>query len=180
MMHLDNFKQQSKKALTHFQDELGHIRASGASPSMLSKVMVESYGSLVPLNQVASVVAPDGLSLLVSPYDTNGIKEVIAGINKANLGLNPVEQAGKIRIAVPALTQEKRELFVKQAKEIAEKAKISIRNIRQDSINKVKADKVLREDESRRAQDDIQKEVEKINKEIDTLLKTKVDQLMKI
>lgn len=179
-MYIKQFQDSANKSIKHYNDQLANIRATGAHPSMLNKVMVSSYGAMVPLNQVATVSAPDGRTLIISPFDKGAIKDVIHGVNEANIGLNPVENNGKIMISVPQLTQEKRESFTKHAKEEAEKAKVSIRNVRQDVITKIKNDKTLREDDSKRQQDNLQKEVDKVNKEIETILKAKIDALMKI
>lgn len=179
-MELKTLIDDLNKALKFFESDIASIRATGAHPSLLSKVMVSSYGAMVPLNNVATVVAQDGTTLIVSPFDKTMVKEILQSISKANIGLNGIEFGEKIRVPVPSLTTEKREMFSKEAKEKAEKAKVSVRNIRQAFLHKAKEDKTIREGDLKRIQDNVQKEVDKTNKEIENILKHKIDSLMKI
>ncbi len=176
---IDNTKQKLESSLHALHEKLSAIIATGASPVMLKNIEVEYYESMTPLNQVANVKAPDATMLIVTPFDRTIIKDIVEAIHKSDLGLNPVDEGDSIRIMVPPMTADKREIFVKEAKAIGEEARISVRNVRTDSNKKIKG-LGLSENEERQAEEEIQKLVDNTNKEIENVVKIKVDALTNI
>ncbi len=123
-MNIEKFEGMMKEAIVHMEHEFSKIRTGRANPAMLDEVMVDAYGSATPLSQVALVSVPEAKQLLVKPFDPSLIKEIEAGINKKELGINPINDGEKIRINIPPLTEESRKLLTKEAKEVSENAKI--------------------------------------------------------
>ena len=176
---IENANKKINSALSTLRDNLSKIVATGSHPSLLNGIKVEYYEVMTPLSQVANIVAQDATTLIVSPFDPSTIKEVVEAINKANLGLNPVDEGKRIRISVPPLTMEKREVFAKDAKALGEISRISIRNIRQDSNKKIKLEK-LSENEQKQKEEEIQKLVDNANKEVERIIKIKTDTLLRV
>lgn len=178
-----SFHTSSQHTLEYLQKEFLSIRTGRANPSMLDNVLVEAWGSKVPLNQVATVSAPDATMLVVKPFDKSTLKDIERGIQEADLGLNPIISEDIIRLPIPQLTQETREKLVKKAKEIAEDAKIRIRQARTEEkqeIEQMLKEKVITEDEEEKQEKDLQHQVDKVNKEIDEMLEVKVKKLMEV
>lgn len=173
---IDNTQQKIDSAIQHLREKLGSIIATGASPAMLKGIEVEYYEVMTPLNQVANIKAPDATMLMVSPFDKSLTKDIVEAINKANLGLNPVDEGDSIRIMVPPMTAEKRDIFVKEAKQIGEEARISVRNVRTDSNKKIKSEE-MPENETRLAEENVQKIVDQANKTIEEIVNSKVNDL---
>ncbi len=173
---IDNTNQKIDSAITHLKEKLSTIIATGASPAMLKNVEVEYYEVMTPINQVANVKAADATMLIVTPFEKTIVKDIVEAINKANLGLNPIDEGDSIRIMVPAMTADKRELFVKDAKHIGEEARISVRNVRTESNKKIKASEVS-ENEQRLAEETVQKIVDEANKKIEEIINAKVKDL---
>ncbi len=173
---IENTKQKIDSAVNVLRERLSSIIATGANPSMLKNVEVEYYETMTPLNQVANIKAPDATMLIVSPFDRTLIKDIVEAIHKADLGLNPVDEGDQIRIMVPPMTAEKREIFVKEAKQIGEEARISVRNIRTDSNKKIKSSE-FSENEERLGEEQVQKLVDEANKQIEEIINTKVNDL---
>ncbi len=173
---IENTKQKIDSAVNVLRERLSAIIATGANPSMLKNVEVEYYETMTPLNQVANIKAPDATMLIVSPFDRTLIKDIVEAIHKADLGLNPVDEGDQIRIMVPPMTAEKREIFVKEAKQIGEEARISVRNIRTDSNKKIKSSE-FSENEERLGEEQVQKLVDEANKQIEEIINTKVNDL---
>ncbi len=176
---INNTEVKLKGAIQALHDKLSTIIATGAHPSILNGVEVIYYETPTPLSQVANIKAPDATMLIVTPFDQTITKDIVEAIHKSALGLNPVDEGNQIRIMVPPLTSEKRELFVKDAKTIGEEARISVRNVRQDSNKKIKAAEAS-ENEQRQAEEDVQKLVDKYNKEIEEIVKKKIEALINI
>jgi ribosome recycling factor len=135
----DDTKSKMDHAYNHATELISKVRAGKATPGMLDVVMVEYYGNLTPLSQVANVTTPDARTLQIQPWEASLIGEIEKGITKANLGLNPQNDGKLVRITVPPLTEERRKDLVKQAKSEAEGGKIAIRNIRKDAMERSKA-----------------------------------------
>ncbi len=173
---IDNTKQKLDSAINHLKEKLSTIIASGASPTMLKNVEVDYYETMTPLSQVANIKAPDATMLIVAPFDKTLIKGIVEAINKADLGLNPVDEGDQIRIMVPPMTADKREIFVKEAKQIGEEARISVRNVRTESNKKIKAEDPS-ENEQRLAEENVQKLVDEANKTIEEIINVKVKDL---
>ncbi len=168
-----------KNTLNTLHERLASIVASGAHPSLLNGVELEYYETMTPLNQVANISAPDATMLIVKPFDRNVTKDIIEAIHRSSLGLNPVDEGEQIRIMVPPMTDEKRQLFVKDAKVIGEDAKISLRNVRTDSLKKIRSSEIS-ENEEKQLEDELQQLVDKFNKEIDEVTLAKVNSLSHI
>lgn len=135
---LDNAKEQMEKAVSHLESELMKVRAGKASPTMLEGILVDYYGSMTPLNQVASINTGDARTLVIQPWEKSSLTPIEKAIQMANLGLNPQNDGVLIRILVPALTEERRKDLVKKAKSEAENAKVSLRTIRKEANESLK------------------------------------------
>ena len=172
-----------EKALSALENQLSRIRTGRAHPSVLDAVRIDYYGTETPLSQVANIAVEDARTLKVVPWEKNLAPAIEKAIIKANLGLNPSSSGGDIRIPLPALTEETRKEMIKQAKAEAENARVSIRNVRRDanqSVAKLLKDKVVTEDEERKANDEFQKITDKAIVDADALLASKEKDLMQI
>ncbi|MDI1355872.1 MAG: ribosome recycling factor [bacterium] len=135
---LDNAKNAMEKAISHLEMELQKVRAGKANPMMLENVMVDFYGSRVPISNTASVNTQDSRTLVIQPWDKTMLTPIEKAIQAANLGLNPQNDGVIIRIMIPALTEERRKELTKTAKSLGEDAKVGIRNIRKESMEFIK------------------------------------------
>ena len=172
-----------RKSVDALGTALNKIRTGRAHPSLLDGVRVSYYGSEMPLSQVANITVEDGRMLVVTPWEKNMVPEVEKAIMKSDLGLNPSSAGQVIRLPMPALTEETRKGFIRQARHEAEAARVSVRNIRRDVNGDLKAllkDKTVSEDEERRAQDEVQKLTDRFVSEIDHMLASKEKDLMDI
>lgn len=175
----DRMKKSVESLVTHFNK----IRTGRAHPSILDGIVVSYYGNDTPLNQVANVTVEDARTLGIKPWEKNIVPDIEKAIMKSNLGLNPSTSGDLIRVPMPALTEETRKGFIKQAKSEAETARVSIRNIRRDALAQLKdllKDKEISEDEDRRAQDDVQKLTDKYVALVESRLSEKETDLMAI
>jgi ribosome recycling factor len=157
-------EERMQKSVISLEDAFKKIRTGRAHPSILDTVMVSYYGSDTPLNQLANVNVEDGRSLLISPWEKPLIGEIEKAILKSDLGLNPSNNGDTIRVPMPALTEETRKEFTKQAKNEAENGRVAIRNIRRDANSDFKdleKEKEISEDEQRRAVESVQKLTDK-------------------
>jgi ribosome recycling factor len=181
-MIYDEFKEANQKSLNHLENELLKIRAGKASPAMLNSVMVEYYGSMTPLQQVANVNTIDARTIIVQPWEKPLINDIAKGIINANLGLNPQSNGEQLIIAVPPLTEERRRDLVKRAKTESENAKIGVRNNRKDALDMIKDLKSegLSEDMSKDAEEEVQKITNSYIKKVDELLELKEKDIMTI
>ena len=181
-MIYDDFKDANQKSLSHLENELIKIRAGKASPAMLNSVMVEYYGAMTPLQQVANVNTMDARTIIVQPWEKPLLNDIAKGIINANLGLNPQNNGEQLIIAVPPLTEERRRDLVKRAKSEAENAKIGIRNNRKDAIDMIKDLKTegLSEDLSKDAEEEVQKITNAYIKKVDELPELKEKDIMTI
>jgi len=171
------------KSVDSLKTELTKIRTGRAHPSLLDHVMVDYYGSPTPIKQVANVVAEDSRTLAVTPWEKPMVAAVEKAIMTANLGLNPASQGTVIRVPMPALTEERRRDLVRVVKSEGETGRIAVRNIRRDANGDFKdllKDKEISEDESRKAEENIQKLTDKYIAEIDKLLEAKEKEMMEI
>ena len=182
---IDELKQDAKERMKKSIDALGtnfnKIRTGRAHPSLLDGLRVSYYGSETPLSQVANIGVEDARTLSVTPWEKNMVPEIEKAIMKSDLGLNPSTAGAVIRIPMPPLTEETRKGYIKQARQEAESARISIRNARRDTLADVKEllkEKEISEDEERRAQDDIQKITDQFIAEVDKALAAKETDLM--
>lgn len=172
-----------KKSLDALHANFNKIRTGRAHPSILDSVMVDYYGSPMPINQVASVNVEDARTLSVVPWEKSMVPKVEKAIMMADLGLNPATAGSVIRVPMPMLTEETRKGYIKQARSEAENARVAVRNVRRDANSDIKAllkEKEISEDEEHRAEDEIQKLTDKHIAEIDKLLETKEHDLMQV
>ncbi|PSQ99726.1 MAG: ribosome recycling factor [Bacteroidetes bacterium QS_9_68_14] len=180
---LDEAAEEMQASVEHLRAEVGSIRTGRASPAMLQNVTVEYYGSQTPLNQVASVGAPQADLLVVQPFDTDSLHDIERGIMQANLGLNPSNDGQTIRVPVPPLSQERREELVEKTRALGEEAKVSIRNTRQETKNQIQniqQSENLSEDVRYGAEEDLQALTDEHTEKVDALLEEKRDELMDV
>lgn len=178
-----NTEQRMIKSLESLKTDLGKIRTGRAHTGILDHVMVEYYGSMVPVNQVANVTLVDSRTLGVQPFEKQMAGKIEKAIRDSDLGLNPAAQGETIRVPMPALTEERRKELIKLVKAEGENGKVSVRNLRRDANNTLKdqlKNKEISEDEERRSQDDIQKLTDKFVADIDKLLADKEKELLQI
>lgn len=176
---LDSAKEAMNNAIEHLIKELRTIRAGKATPAMLSNVMVDYYGSLTPLSQIANVSTPDPRTISVQPWEKNMLQPIEKAIQVANLGFNPMNNGDIIMINVPPLTEERRIGLAKQSKAEAEHAKVGIRNARKDANNDIKKTDVS-DDMKKIAEDDVQKLTDTYVKQIEEKLAVKEVEIMKV
>lgn len=176
---IDSTKESMRDTLAHLEKKLATIRAGKASPAMLINVTVEYYGSQTPLNQVANVSTPDGMTISISPYEKSMIPEIEKGIHAANLGFNPVNNGESVIINVPPLTEERRRDLAKQAKSEGEDAKVGVRNARKDANNEIKKLDIS-EDLTKNLEIDIQQMTDNHVQKIDEILAVKEAEIMKV
>lgn len=177
---IDTAKEAMDNALKHLEKQLVNIRAGKASPSMLGSVMVDYYGSITPLSQVANVNTPDGRTITVQPWEKNMIQPIEKAIMVANLGFNPMNNGEALIINVPPLTEERRIELTKQAKAEAEHAKVGVRNARKDANNDIKKTEDASEDVQKGAEQDIQNLTDASVKKIDDILSLKEKEIMTV
>ncbi|NIA29254.1 MAG: ribosome recycling factor [Actinobacteria bacterium] len=170
-------------AVESIRNELAKLRTGKATPAILDSIIVDYYGSKVPLKQVANVSAPEPRLLVVQPWEKSLLSEIEKEILKSDLGLNPANDGIVIRIPIPQLTEERRQALVKVAKKVGEDGKIAIRNIRRDANEKLKKaekDHDISEDSMHTAQDDVQKLTDDFIKKIDEILTFKEKEILEI
>lgn len=184
---IDMIKQEAEekmqKSIEALRRDFATIRTGKANPSLLDKVTVDYYGTPTPINQLANVSAPEARMLVVQPWDKSVVPNVEKAILKSDLGLNPSSDGTVIRLVLPQLTQEGRKELVKKVKKKAEEAKVAIRNIRRDANESLKTcekNKEISEDETKNAQDDIQKLTDKYIAELDSVLDNKEKEIMEV
>ena len=179
---LDVAKGSMERAISHLEVELQKVRAGKANPAMLENVMVDYYGSKVPISNTASVNTQDARTLIIQPWEKTMLTPIEKAIQMANLGLNPQNDGVLIRIMVPPLTEERRRDLTKMAKSLGEDAKVSVRNIRKDAnedIKKLQKDG-LPEDMAKDGEDQIQKLTDKFIAEVDKHLSVKEQEIMTV
>jgi ribosome recycling factor len=184
---LDEIKKDARgrmaKSVASLQQELTKIRTGRAHTSLLDHITVEYYGSQVPLNQVSNVGVEDSRTLIVTPWEKDMVQPIEKAIMTSDLGLNPATAGTVIRVPLPALTEERRKDMIRVVRNEAEGGRIAIRNIRRDAMNDVKEllkEKLIGEDDERRAEGEIQDITDKHVAEIDKVLAEKESELMEI
>ena len=166
-------------AIENMEKRFLNIRAGRANPAMLDGVMVNYYGAPTPLKQLATISIPEARQLCIKPFDRSCLGDIEKGIYEANVGITPNNNGEIIILNIPALTEETRKNYVKQAKEYSEDCRIVLRNIRQDSNNDIKKLE-LPEDEEKSGMDEIQELINKYNKIVDEKFKEKENELMTV
>ena len=176
-------EQKMHKSLEALKNDLSKVRTGRAHVGLLDHVMVEYYGSMVAINQVANVSLADARTINVQPYEKNMIGKVEKAIRDGDLGLNPATNGDMIRVPMPALTEERRKELIKVVRGDGESAKVAVRNVRRDAndaLKKLLKDKEISEDDERRAQEEIQKLTDKFVVEVDKMLQVKEADLMAV
>lgn len=172
-----------QKSIESFQEELKNIRAGRANPALLDSIVVDYYGTMTPLNQVATVSAPEPRLLVIQAWDANVVPVIEKAITKADLGLNPSTDGKLVRLPIPALTEERRKELVKVVKASAEDAKVAIRNIRRESndeVKKLEKNKEISEDERKAAENLVQEITDKFTAEVDKIMEAKEAELLEL
>lgn len=180
---IDRANKEMDEAVAFYKKELSHIRAGKAQPALLDGIKVDYYGSQTPLNQLANVSAPEARLLMVQPYDRSALEDIEKAIMSAGLGLNPNNDGNIIRIPLPILSEERRKELVKHAKEVAEQARISIRNSRRDANDAIKkkvSSESLPEDSKYEAEENIQSHTDSHIEKVDQLLVQKEKEILTV
>lgn len=182
-MEFFELEEKMKKVINHLIEELSLIRAGRANPAILNKVEVEYYGTLTPINQVGTISVPEARQILVTPWDKSVLSACERAINKAELGVNPVNDGTSIRLIFPELNEERRKELTKEVKSLGEEAKIAIRNIRRDEIEKNKGFEKsgeITEDDLKTNEEKIQKITDKYTSNVDEEVSIKEKEIMQI
>ena len=180
---LDNLKKKMNAAIDNLMRDFGSLRTGRASVTILDNIMVEAYGSMVPLQQVGTISAPEARLLTVQVWDSSLIKPTEIAIRNAPIGLSPMVDGQLIRISIPELSEERRKEICKLAGKYAEQTRIAIRNVRRegmDDAKKQEKNKEITEDQLKKLSDDIQKLTDEYIKKIDTALSVKEKEIMKV
>ena len=180
---LDITKEKMGKCVNALESELATIRAGRANPSVLDRITVDYYGCPTPVNQMASISVSEARILVVQPFDASTLKSIEKAIQASDLGINPTNDGRVMRLVFPAPTEERRRQLVKDAMHLGEEAKVAVRNIRRDAIDKSKAMKKageLTEDDLKNMETDVQKLTDKYTKEIDKICEAKNKEIMEI
>lgn len=180
---MNDTKSKMTNAIQAFSRDLSSIRAGRATPSILDKLTIDYYGSPTPVNQVAGISIPEARLIMIQPYDKSVLGDIEKAILKSDLGLSPSNDGSVIRLAVPALTEERRKDLVKQVKKEAEEAKVGIRNIRRDAnddFKKLEKKSEITVDDLRGYTDDVQKLTDDNISKIDEMAKDKEKEIMEV
>jgi len=184
---MQEFKKKANEKMNNaveaFKRDLATFRTGRASLSILDNIRVDYYGSLVPLNQVATLGIPEPRTITIQPWEQKMVGEIERAIMKSDLGLTPINDGKTIKINIPPLTEERRKQLVKVVRKRAEEARVAVRNIRRDIIEEIKKaekDKKLSEDDSRKIQDEIQKITNSFIEKIDKILEQKEKEIMEV
>jgi ribosome recycling factor len=178
-----DLKRRMTGATESLKHDFGGLRTGRAAASLLDPVMVDAYGAMMPLNQVASITVPEARMLQISVWDRGLVISVEKAIHASNLGLNPQTEGQVIRLRMPDLTQDRRKELVKVAHQYAEKARIAVRNVRRDGMDQLKAlekDHLISEDDHKKKSEETQKMTDDTIKEIDAALKHKEAEIMQV
>jgi ribosome recycling factor len=180
---LSELKQRMRKSVEVLQEDLLGVRTGRASPSLVEKLPVEYYGTLTPLNQMASIAAPEPRLLVIRPWDPSALDDIERAILKSDLGLTPMNDGKLIRLSIPRLTEERRRELVKVVSRRVEEARIAIRNLRRDALKDLQefeSEKMISEDDFYRAKDQVQELTDEFIEEIDAIGKRKEEEVMEI
>jgi len=172
-----------EKAMEALQRDLTAVRTGRAAPSLVERVTVEQYGTEMPLNQLANIAAPEARMLTITPWDKSSIGAIEKAIRKSELGLNPSNDGSMIRLVIPPLTEDRRKQMVKVVHSKVEDAKIAVRNIRRDAMSQAKEfkdEKMISEDDERRAETQIQELTNKFTAQADQIGKDKERDVMQV
>lgn len=183
MSSLQKARQRMDGAIEALRREFAGVRTGKASPALLDTVRVDAYGSMLPLNQVGTVTAPEARMLVVQPWDKSLLKAIEKGLRESDLGLNPSNDGSLIRVPIPALTEERRKEYVRLLHKLTEEARVAVRNVRRDANDEIKhrqKDEGLSEDDIRREQAEVQKLTDAYIAKVDELMKHKEAEIMEV
>jgi ribosome recycling factor len=180
---LEDARERMAKSVETAQHEFSTVRTGRASPGLLDRVTVDYYGAMTPLNQLATISAPEARLLTVTPYDKSSIKAIEKAINESDVGLTPSNDGNLIRLGIPELTEERRRQLVKIVRHIAEEGRVAIRNVRRDvmhDLRELKTAGETGEDDEKRAEVDLQKVTDQRIAELDEALKVKEEEILEV
>ena len=169
------------KAVSHYRNEVAHVRTGRASVNILDPIKIDYYGSLQPLKSIAQISVPEAQLILIQPFDPSSLEQIERAIISSDLGLNPNNDGAKIRLTIPALTEERRLEMVRSVHKIVEDGRVSIRNIRRDgndNLKKLNSSHDLSDDNLKRALEDVQELTNKYIDELNELQKVKENEIM--
>ena len=184
-MKLDtkDFELKMKKSIEAYKNELDTVRAGRANPNILSRIMVDYYGTPTPVNQIGTVSCPDARTIVIQPWDSSTLKAIEKAILTSDIGITPANDGKVIRLVFPQLTEDRRKELKKQVSKMGEDAKVAIRNIRRDAMDKAKDMKKngdMTEDEQKASEKSVQDLTDKYIKEIDAITAAKEKEIMEI
>lgn len=177
------YEEKMSNCVNHLSRELATIRAGRANPAILDKVAVEYYGTPTPVNQIASVAVAEARILTITPWDAKMVKEISKAIQVSDIGINPIDDGHTIRLVFPAPTEERRKQLTKDVQKQGEEAKVAVRNVRRDAMDKFKSMKKagdITEDDQKGLEEEMQKITDKATKEIDSVCAAKEKEIMEI
>jgi ribosome recycling factor len=180
---LEDARERMHKSLETAQHEFSTVRTGRASPGLLDRVTVDYYGAMTPLNQLATISAPEARLLTVTPYDKSSIKAIEKAINESDVGLSPSNDGNVVRLVVPELTEERRRDLVKIVRNLAEEGRIAIRNVRRDTmqhLRELKNDGEASSDDEHRAEVELQKLTDGRVSDLDGVLKAKEEEILAV
>ena len=182
-MSLENLSDRMNKVIDNLETNYSEVRAGRANPAILNKVSVEYYGVPTPINQVASISVPEARLIVIQPWDRSILSQVEKAIEKADIGIHPMNDGQVIRLSFPELTEERRKELAKDIRKMAEEAKVAIRNVRRDEMDEAKdslKNKEISEDEEKALEEKIQKETDKYVAKIDEMSEKKEKEIMSV
>ena len=180
---LAEIERKMARSIDALRRDLNTLRTGRATPSLIEDVSIDYYGTPTPLKQIASISAPDARAILVQPWDKQSLRDIERGLLKSEMGFNPSNDGNNITVPIPPLTQERRQELVRLLKRKLEDGKVSVRNVRrdgQDSLRKMEREKVISQDQNRRAQDQLQKATDNHTKLIDQVGSEKEAEIMQV
>ncbi|AEF17332.1 MULTISPECIES: ribosome recycling factor [Thermoanaerobacterium] len=180
---LKSTEEKMKKSIAVLKNELMSIRAGRANPALLDRISIDYYGTMTPINKLATITAPEPKIIIIQPWDTSKISEIEKAIQKSDLNINPTSDGKIIRLVFPDLTEERRKELVKLVHKKGEEAKVAVRQIRRDAndaIKKMDKNGEISEDEKLKSEENVQKLTDKYIKEIDKILEQKEKEIMEI
>ena len=182
-MESNSIKEKMDNALSFFEKELTSVRTSRANLSMLDNILIDSYGSKIPINQLGNISIPDSNLITIQVWDVNFIKPIESAILESNLGINPQTDGQLIRLPIPKLSEERRNELAKVVSQYAENSKVAIRNIRReimDSIKKNEKEKIISQDDMKKKSSDVQKMTDEYVSKIDLITSNKQTEILKV
>jgi ribosome recycling factor len=172
-----------EKALEHLKHEFRGLRTGRATTALVEYIKVDYYGTPTDLRALASLTTPDASSILIKPFDPGSLKDIIRGLEAANLGINPQSDGKQVRMVLPALSQERRQQLAHKVKEVSELTRVALRNVRRDAnktVDQEEKESILTEDQARKGRDDVQNLLKKLEAQVDTAIAAKTKEIMEV